>query len=98
MCLARGFVNDGSYRADGKLEPNPRRRYVVADHIEPHKGDPDKFWFGALQTLCPDHHDRTKQAREARGYSAEVGADGWPVDPAHPHAKASRAAKQSVNE
>jgi hypothetical protein len=24
----------------------------IADHIEPHRGDPIKFWTGALQSLC----------------------------------------------
>jgi len=77
-CLARGLVNDGSRKADGSLEPNPRRRYLVVDHIEPHRGDPVKFWEGELQTLCPDDHDILKQ-REERGRPRQaIGADGFP--------------------
>ncbi len=83
-CLKRGLLNDGSLRADGSVEPNPRRRYLVADHIVPHRGDPDLFWNGALQTLCPDDHDGHKQAIEVRGFSVEVGVEGWPIDPRHP--------------
>lgn len=83
-CLAGGLVNDGTMRADGSVEPNRRRHFLVADHVEPHKGDLYKFWHGALQTLCPDHHDRVKQSEERRGYSTEIGLDGWPVDPQHP--------------
>ena len=68
----------------GEPQPDPRRRHLVADHVVPHKGDPVLFWEGELQTLCPDHHDSTKQQAEVRGFSVERGADGWPVDPNHP--------------
>lgn len=37
---------------------------LVADHVEPHRGDPDKFWHGPLQTLCKPCHDSTKQRIE----------------------------------
>ncbi len=57
---------------------------TVADHIEPHRGDPDKFWSGELQSLCASHHNKTKQSIERRGYDSAVGEDGWPSDPAHP--------------
>lgn len=57
---------------------------TVADHVIPHKGDPDLFWHGELQSLCADHHDRDKQQQERIGYSTAIGADGWPVDPSHP--------------
>ena len=33
---------------------------TIADHVEPHRGDPDKFWHGELQGLCKPHHDSTK--------------------------------------
>ena len=40
---------------------------MVADHIEPHRGDPVLFWSRAnLQCLCKPCHDSTKQAEEAR--------------------------------
>jgi len=61
----------------------------VADHIEPHKGDPHKFWFGALQSLCSHHHDSVKQQIEKRGYHTSIGVDGWPVDTNHPFNKIS---------
>lgn len=58
---------------------------TVVDHIKPHKGDQRLFWDTAnWQPLCKTHHDGTKQQIERRGYSAEIGADGWPTDPAHP--------------
>jgi hypothetical protein len=34
---------------------------TVADHIEPLKGDPVRFWYGELQSLCVDCHDVLKQ-------------------------------------
>ncbi|OWU83816.1 HNH endonuclease [Oceanicola sp. 22II-s10i] len=40
---------------------------LVADHIEPHRGDPALFWDeGNLQCLCKPCHDSEKQ-REERG-------------------------------
>lgn len=84
FCLARGILNDGSLTMAGQFQSNPRRRHLVADHVQPHKGDTVLFWEGELQTLCPDHHDSVKQVEELQGFSSEVGADGWPVDPNHP--------------
>ena len=57
---------------------------TIADHINPHKGDEYEFFFGELQSLCKTHHESTKKRFEARGYSTEIGVDGWPVDPKHP--------------
>jgi len=40
----------------------------VADHIIPHRGDPDLFWDPAnLQAVSKKYHDTTKQSLEARG-------------------------------
>ena len=36
----------------------------VADHVTPHRGDYDAFWYGPLQSLCKPHHDSAKQAEE----------------------------------
>src|SRR4051812_28407828 len=55
-------------------------RATVADHIERHRGDPMKFWNGALQSLCKLCHDSCKQREESRGFASDVGADGWPID------------------
>ncbi|GBU17231.1 MULTISPECIES: HNH endonuclease [Methylobacterium] len=53
---------------------------TVADHVEPHRGDHDKFWHGLLQSLCKPCHDRDKQREENGGRAiAAVGADGWPI-------------------
>ena len=57
---------------------------TVCDHIEPHKGDPVKFWSGPFQSLCKAHHDGRKQREEVRGYEVGSGVDGRPVDPGHP--------------
>lgn len=52
---------------------------TVCDHIDPHKGDPDKFWNGPFQSLCKRHHDSDK-AREERGNPVQpIGLDGWPI-------------------
>jgi 5-methylcytosine-specific restriction enzyme A len=64
---------------DGNIVPG-----YAADHVEPHRGDSKLFWEGALQTLCKQHHNVIKQREELRGYSSDIDADGWPVDPKHP--------------
>lgn len=36
------------------------------DHVEPHKGDPAKFWKGPFQALCASCHSK-KTLEEMRG-------------------------------
>ena len=57
---------------------------TVADHIEPHHGDPDAFWTGKLQSLCKSCHDGAKQAEESGGYMRGADESGMPLDPKHP--------------
>jgi 5-methylcytosine-specific restriction protein A len=69
MCEARGLVQAAT----------------VVDHKVPHRGDQTLFWDeGNWQALCRPHHDSAKQAEETRGFSSEVGLDGWPMDAKHP--------------
>jgi hypothetical protein len=56
----------------------------VCDHVVPHRGDLELFHNGEIQGLCLECHNNTKQQMETKGYSKEVGTDGWPVDPRHP--------------
>ena len=56
---------------------------TVADHVEPHGGDPQAFWHGDLQSLCKLHHDRDKKLIEAGLALGGVDDDGWPSDPRH---------------
>ena len=56
----------------------------IADHVIPHRGDPQLFWFGALQSMCELHHKSYKQKQENKGYDSHIGNDGWPTDPLHP--------------
>lgn len=57
---------------------------TLADHIIPHRGDMHLFWTGKLQSLCGHCHSSIKAKREQRGFSDEIGVDGWPLDPNHP--------------
>lgn len=57
---------------------------TVADHVQPHRGDFNKFLLGELQSLCASCHSSRKAMIEARGYSFDVGDDGWPTDDNHP--------------
>jgi 5-methylcytosine-specific restriction endonuclease McrA len=68
------------------LKPGRKHpRSAVVDHRKPHRGDarlfhdPDNLW-----SLCKAHHDSAKQSEERRGYSDQIGEDGFPVDPRHP--------------
>ena len=51
----------------------------TADHIVPHRGDPDLFWHGELQPLCAACHSRHKQREELGQTVVRFGADGWPL-------------------
>lgn len=68
MCLARGMTTAAT----------------VADHVTPHRGDEELFFEGPLQSLCKSDHDSTKKMEESKGFSIEVGLDGWPIDTKHP--------------
>lgn len=57
---------------------------TTVDHVDPHYGDRHKFEYGALQSLCTPCHDSIKKIVEQRGYSTEIGPDGWPTDKNHP--------------
>jgi 5-methylcytosine-specific restriction enzyme A len=57
---------------------------TICDHVEPHRGDINKFWLGALQSLCLQCHLTAKRDVEERGYRRDIGFDGWPLDPRHP--------------
>jgi 5-methylcytosine-specific restriction protein A len=73
-------------KAIGRITPA-----VVVDHIRPHKGDTQLFWDASnIQGLCQQHHDGSKQQIERTGYCRDVGADGWPIDRAHPVYRRSR--------
>lgn len=56
---------------------------TIADHITPHRGDPELF-EGPLQSLCAPCHSSIKQAQE-KGGGRFRGCDehGRPLDPAH---------------
>lgn len=64
----------------------PKRVTVatVADHVEPHWGDEDKFFNGELQSLCDTCHSSTKQQMERSGRVRGCRVDGKPIDPNHP--------------
>lgn len=68
MCLQKGHVVAAT----------------IADHVQAHRGDEVLFWFGELQSLCTHHHNSAKAEVEKRGYSTEIGPDGWPTDGQHP--------------
>jgi 5-methylcytosine-specific restriction protein A len=56
---------------------------TIADHFPPHGGDFNAFAMGPLRSLCAVCHDAL-QGFVHRGYSREIGLDGYPVDERHP--------------
>jgi 5-methylcytosine-specific restriction protein A len=65
----------------GRSDP----RSAVVHHIKAHKGDLDLFMdLDNLQSVCWSCHSGVIQSEEAKGYSTEIGEDGWPTDPNHP--------------
>jgi hypothetical protein len=58
---------------------------TVVHHVDTHRGDLQKFYNpGNLESVCAPCHDSDALSEERLGYSSEVGADGWPMDPRHP--------------
>jgi 5-methylcytosine-specific restriction endonuclease McrA len=55
---------------------------TVVHHVVPHRGDPELFWGGELQSLCKPHHDVDAQSAEKGGTRkhVELGPDGCPLD------------------
>jgi 5-methylcytosine-specific restriction endonuclease McrA len=68
MCLVKGIATPAT----------------IADHVEHHGGDWNRFILGRLQSLCEHCHNSSKRFIEQKGYLPDVGADGWPLDPRHP--------------
>lgn len=60
------------------------RLMAIVDHHPRHNGDWHQFFHGPVRSLCKPHHDGQAQADEARGFSVQVGADGWPTDEDNP--------------
>jgi 5-methylcytosine-specific restriction endonuclease McrA len=56
---------------------------TVADHVIPHRDDPELFWGGDLQSLCSTCHDAVKQTQEKTGALRGAALDGRPLDPDH---------------
>lgn len=58
---------------------------TIVDHIEPHKGDEDKFWDQSnWQGLCASCHSMHKQSAERGHGQYGCDASGRPLDPSHP--------------
>jgi 5-methylcytosine-specific restriction protein A len=52
---------------------------AVCDHVEPHRGDPVKFWSGPFQSLCKPCHNGVKKREEMGRGPQTIGEDGWPA-------------------
>lgn len=64
---------------------------TVCHHMDKaSKENPETFFAGPYMSLCAPCHDGPVQSEEVRGYSKEIGIDGWPTSPDHPTNKAAR--------
>lgn len=58
---------------------------TVCHHDDPkQKASAATFYLGPFTSLCAPCHDSTAQQIEVRGYSTEIGVDGFPTDVNHP--------------
>ena len=57
---------------------------TVADHVVPHRGNPEAFFTGELQSLCATCHSGPKQREEVTGRKSGADISGVPLDPDHP--------------
>jgi 5-methylcytosine-specific restriction protein A len=58
---------------------------TTVDHIEPHRGDYNKFWdVNNWQSVCKTCHENAKKMQEIHGYSQASDGSGMPVDSNHP--------------
>ena len=71
----------GCHLKRGRTHPQS----AVVHHIKAHKGDIELFYdIDNTTSVCWTCHSGAIQSEEARGYSTEIGQDGWPVDANHP--------------
>jgi 5-methylcytosine-specific restriction endonuclease McrA len=74
----------GCFLKRGRSHPQS----AVVHHIKAHKGDIDLFFdINNTTSVCWTCHSGVIQSEEARGYSTQIGQDGWPTDRNHPGAK-----------
>jgi 5-methylcytosine-specific restriction endonuclease McrA len=51
-------------------------RASIVDHVIPHKGDHQAFWFGELQSLCQRCHDDRERQLEKQGFCTSIDITG----------------------
>lgn len=64
-------------------------------HHEDRETKKTNFYGGPFLSVCSPCHDGPIQSAERLGFSKEVGADGWPLDPAHPSNRSRRTASRT---
>jgi len=58
---------------EGKVTPA-----TDVDHVQPHRGDRDKFWNGAMQSLCKVHHGAKTALENGKRPKVKIEVDGAP--------------------
>lgn len=58
---------------------------TVCHHVDASsKHSWDSFFAGPFMSSCKPCHDQLGQIEDKRGYSPQVGSDGYPTDSRHP--------------
>jgi 5-methylcytosine-specific restriction enzyme A len=63
---------------------------TVADHHPAHNDDYAAFVMGPLRSLCAACHDNLSGFTHKPYRRRDIGADGFPIDPAHPFNRGRR--------
>jgi hypothetical protein len=84
LAIWRKSIRPAQLRAQPWCEWHLARGEVVlatiVDHVEPHRGDWNKFVMGPLQSLCEECANRDKQRLEIGKSVTRYGVDGWPIE------------------
>ena len=95
MSQHKALYNSASWKRKrlAQLQAEPLCRYckaagkitmaTVADHIVPHRGNVELFYYGRLQSLCAQCHSGAKQELELTGKLRGCDTDGLPLDANH---------------
>jgi len=76
------FLSENPLCVMCKRQGKVKGSYIV-DHIEPHRGNVDKFWAGPFQALCKECHDRHKKMEEQGGVAMGCDKEGYPLSGGH---------------
>ena len=79
LCACAGTQRSRGGHTVPLLQRGLVRPATIVDHVEPHRGNWNKFLTGKLQSLCEHCHNADKRMAEQGKPRATIGEDGWPT-------------------